>query len=199
MLARARYFGCNCRLYRDVSLLIALIMNDVYLHALCYSFRFLMNPGSNYEVFTMDPDVRVCWEEIEQVLIAVPQSCPICLQPPVAGRITKCGHVYCFSCILHYLALSESNKAWRKCPICWDSIYEKDLKSVRTVHGDLDAFDQGEKEIAKQIASHQEVQLEMRLIQRSMVIFLFYYPFWAPACKMISIVTLTCLLLPLCC
>ncbi|KAF9380988.1 hypothetical protein CPC16_010051 [Podila verticillata] len=132
------------------------------------NFRFLMNPGSNYEVFTMDPDVRVCWEEIEQVLIAVPQSCPICLQPPVAGRITKCGHVYCFSCILHYLALSESNKAWRKCPICWDSIYEKDLKSVRTVHGDLDVFDQGEKEIAKQIASHQEVQLEMRLIQRSM-------------------------------
>ncbi|KAG0095691.1 hypothetical protein BGZ93_005567 [Podila epicladia] len=132
------------------------------------NFRFLMNPGSNYEVFTMDPDVRVCWEDIEQVLIAVPQSCPICLQPPVAGRITKCGHVYCFHCILHYLALSESNKSWRKCPICWDAIYEKDLKSVRTVHADLDAFDQGEKEIAKQIASHQEVHLEMRLIQRSM-------------------------------
>ncbi|KAG0023086.1 hypothetical protein BGZ82_010825 [Podila clonocystis] len=132
------------------------------------NFRFLMNPGSNYEVFTMDPDVRVCWDDIEQVLIAVPQSCPICLQPPVAGRITKCGHVYCFHCILHYLALSESNKSWRKCPICWDAIYEKDLKSVRTVHADLDAFDQGEKEIAKQIASRQEVHLEMRLIQRSM-------------------------------
>ncbi|KAF9311730.1 hypothetical protein BG003_007068 [Podila horticola] len=131
------------------------------------NFRFLMNPGSNYEVFTMDPDVRVCWENIEQVLIAVPQSCPICLQSPVAGRITKCGHVYCFHCILHYLALSESNKSWRKCPICWDAIYEKDLKSVRTVHADLDAFDQGEKEIAKQIASRQQVHLEMRLIQRS--------------------------------
>ncbi|KAF9302761.1 hypothetical protein BGZ74_004885 [Mortierella antarctica] len=124
--------------------------------------------ANNYEVFTMDPDVRVCWEDIEQVLIAVPQSCPICLQPPVAGRITKCGHVYCFHCILHYLALSESNKSWRKCPICWDAIYEKDLKSVRTVHADFDAFDQGEKEIAKQIASRQEVHLEMRLIQRSM-------------------------------
>lgn len=117
----------------------------------------------------MDADVRVQWEDIEQVLIAVPQSCPICLQPPVAPRITKCGHVYCFSCILHYLALSESNKAWRKCPICWDAIYEKDLKSVRSVHEEHDLYDQGEKEIAKQIASKQEVHLEMRLIQRSLV------------------------------
>ncbi|KAF9419688.1 hypothetical protein BGZ94_009340 [Podila epigama] len=132
------------------------------------NFRFLLNPKMDYEVFTMDPDVRVRWEDIEQVLISVPQSCPICLQPPVAGRITKCGHVYCFPCILHYLALSDSSNAWRKCPICWDSIYEKDLKSVRNVHDNLDVYDQGEKEIAKQIANHEEVHLEMRLIQRSM-------------------------------
>ncbi|KAG0206944.1 hypothetical protein BGX28_001747 [Mortierella sp. GBA30] len=124
--------------------------------------------ANDYAVFTMDADVRVQWEDIEQVLIAVPQSCPICLQPPVAARITKCGHVYCFSCILHYLALSESNKAWRKCPICWDAIYEKDLKSVRSVQEEHDIYGQGEKEIAKQIASKQEVFLEMRLIQRSL-------------------------------
>ncbi|KAK3839587.1 MAG: hypothetical protein JOS17DRAFT_679194, partial [Linnemannia elongata] len=113
----------------------------------------LMNPRSDYAVYTMDADAPVQWEDIEQVLIAVPQSCPICLQPPVAARITKCGHVYCFSCVLRYLSLNESNKAWRKCPICWDAIYEKDLKS---------------KEIAKQIASKQDVQLEMRLIQRTL-------------------------------
>ncbi|KAF9348542.1 hypothetical protein BGX34_002423, partial [Mortierella sp. NVP85] len=131
------------------------------------NFRFLMNPRRDYEVFTMDADVRVEWDDIEQVLISVPQSCPICLQPPVAARITKCGHVYCLPCILHYLTLSESNKAWRKCPICWDAIYEKDLKSVRSVHEGHDIYDQGEKEIAKQIASKQEVILEMRLIQRA--------------------------------
>ena len=33
------------------------------------------------------------------------------------------------SCILHYLSLSD--KVWRKCPICFESIYKKDLKSVR--------------------------------------------------------------------
>ncbi|KAF9112095.1 hypothetical protein BGX27_003977 [Mortierella sp. AM989] len=131
------------------------------------NFRFLLNPRRDYEAFTMDADVRVEWDDIEQVLISVPQSCPICLQTPVAGRITKCGHVYCFSCILHYLALSDTGKAWRKCPICWDAIYEKDLKSVRTVQEEHDIYDQGEKEIAKQIASKQEVLLEMRLIQRT--------------------------------
>ncbi|KAF8983955.1 hypothetical protein BGZ46_009089 [Entomortierella lignicola] len=131
------------------------------------NFRFLLSPRRDYEVFTLDADVRVEWDDIEQVLISVPQSCPICLQPPTAGRITKCGHVYCFSCILHYLALSDTGKAWRKCPICWDAIYEKDLKSVRTVQEEHDIYDQGEKEIAKQIASKQEVLLEMRLIQRA--------------------------------
>ena len=53
-------------------------------------------------------------------------SCPICLDVPVAAKITKCAHVYCWPCILHYLSLSE--KAWAKCPICFDAIEEKDLK-----------------------------------------------------------------------
>ncbi|KAG0293493.1 hypothetical protein BGZ96_002779 [Linnemannia gamsii] len=132
------------------------------------NFRFLMNPRSDYAVYTMDADAPVQWEDIEQVLIAVPQSCPICLQPPVAARITKCGHVYCFSCVLRYLSLNESNKAWRKCPICWDAIYEKDLRSVRSAQEDQQIYDQGEKEIAKQIASNQDVQVEMRLIQRTL-------------------------------
>ncbi|KAF9918295.1 hypothetical protein FBU30_000277 [Linnemannia zychae] len=131
------------------------------------NFRFLMNPRSDYAVYTMDADAPVQWEDIEQVLIAVPQSCPICLQPPVAPRITKCGHVYCLPCVLRYLSLNETNKAWRKCPICWDAIYEKDLKSVRSAIEEQQIYDQGEKEIAKQIAAKQEVQLEMRLIQRA--------------------------------
>lgn len=55
-------------------------------------------------------------------------SCPICLGPPVAGKMTKCGHVYCWPCILHYLSLSDKN--WRKCPICYVPVDKLDLKSV---------------------------------------------------------------------
>jgi hypothetical protein len=37
--------------------------------------------------------------------------------------------VFCFPCILHYLGTSENTK-WARCPICFDSINEKQLKSV---------------------------------------------------------------------
>lgn len=70
----------------------------------------------------------VDWNKIEQIItlsMEAPQ-CPICLFSPVAGKITKCGHVYCWACILHYLALSDKN--WRKCPICFESIHINDLK-----------------------------------------------------------------------
>ena len=36
------------------------------------------------------------------------------------------GHVYCWPCILHYLALSDAK--WRKCPICYESVYGSELK-----------------------------------------------------------------------
>ena len=85
----------------------------------------------------------VDWCKIEQVLLRSHQqiSCPICLYPPIAGRITKCGHIYCYPCILNYLALGD--KKWRKCPICFDSIYKDDLKSVRILK--IDEYKVGDK------------------------------------------------------
>jgi E3 ubiquitin-protein ligase RNF10 len=40
-----------------------------------------------------------------------------------------CLQIFCFPCILHYLGTSENPK-WARCPICFDSINEKQLKSV---------------------------------------------------------------------
>ncbi|KAI7892732.1 uncharacterized protein EV154DRAFT_418037 [Mucor mucedo] len=94
----------------------------------------MLNASGNYMYQLSDPDINFDWDTIEQVLISSSesQSCPICLSPPNAARVTKCGHIYCLPCILHYLALRENQKRlWRKCPICWDSIYEADLKPVR--------------------------------------------------------------------
>lgn len=72
----------------------------------------------------------VDWDLVEEVVIRSSEEpqCPICLFPPVAAKMTKCGHVYCWSCILHYLALSD--KEWRKCPICYDAVCIKDLRST---------------------------------------------------------------------
>lgn len=70
---------------------------------------------------------------IEQINIQTPEEpqCPICLFPPIAAKVTRCGHVYCWTCVLHYLSLSD--KSWRKCPICYDAVHVGDLKSASIV------------------------------------------------------------------
>jgi len=60
------------------------------------------------------------WDDVACVhhvtLATDPVTCPICLEVPLASKITKCGHIFCWPCMLHYLALAESN--WRRCPMC---------------------------------------------------------------------------------
>ncbi|RNA33446.1 RING finger 10 [Brachionus plicatilis] len=101
---------------------------EQFLQANC---QFVVKEGQDYSVHMVDPDRLVDWSRIEEIHIETlePISCPICLYEPTCGKMTKCGHIYCWSCILHYLSLSD--KAWRKCPICYESIYKQDLKSVQ--------------------------------------------------------------------
>ncbi|CAB4490042.1 hypothetical protein RhiirA5_354521 [Rhizophagus irregularis] len=132
------------------------------------NFRFLVKSMGDYTAYQVDPDILLNWEDIEQVIITSPNtpSCPICLQQPTAARVTKCGHTFCLACIIHYLQLNDENekpnKKWRKCPICWDSVYAKDLKSVRfwAVRTIGKVGDGGLLE--------GEEKLTMRLIQRPM-------------------------------
>lgn len=99
---------------------------EQYLQANC---QFVVRAGEDYTPVLASPDNLVEWAKIEQVHIFSSEEpqCPICLYPPVAAKMTKCGHIYCWPCILHYLALSD--KAWRKCPICYDAIHVPDLRS----------------------------------------------------------------------
>lgn len=107
---------------------------EQYLQANC---QFVVKADGDYTIHLTEPDVIVQWEQIEQIVLkttsTVP-SCPICLYPPKAAKITRCGHVFCWPCILHYLSLSDH--AWRKCPICYEAIHRPDLKSVVSVTWD---------------------------------------------------------------
>ncbi|EIN13850.1 hypothetical protein PUNSTDRAFT_57998 [Punctularia strigosozonata HHB-11173 SS5] len=114
-------------------------------------YRFVMNPTGDYTVHFADPDIFFQWQDILQVIVprssarasAAGQSsgqdeghttCPICLSPPAAPRMTKCGHVFCFPCILHLINTSDDLK-WIRCPICFDSVNEKQLKAVKFYDG----------------------------------------------------------------
>ncbi|XP_041720568.2 RING finger protein 10 isoform X1 [Coregonus clupeaformis] len=100
---------------------------ELFLQANC---QFVVTDDQDYKAHFTDPDTLVNWDWVQQVRIyshEVP-SCPICLYPPVAAHITRCGHIFCWPCMLHYLSLSD--KSWSKCPICYESVHSDDLKSV---------------------------------------------------------------------
>lgn len=100
---------------------------EQFLQANC---QFVVKSNGDYTPYMADPDLLVEWICIEQIFLRSVEklSCPICLYSPVCAKMTRCGHVYCWPCILHYLALSD--KTSRNCPICFESVERQDLKSV---------------------------------------------------------------------
>ncbi|KAF8913246.1 hypothetical protein CPB84DRAFT_1760774 [Gymnopilus junonius] len=162
-------------------------------------YRFVMNPTGDYTVHFADPDIFFQWQDILQIIIPRSSalataaatgelsaqqegytSCPICLSPPTAPRMTKCGHVFCFPCILHYL--STSTNKWARCPICFDSVNERQLKSVKWYDGPVpteDEADAGQVEGSSSSVTLDNAfdtatpragsMLRMRLVQRPQI------------------------------
>ena len=85
----------------------------------------------------MNPASIVDWRDVIELIYTPPsiaQShktvCPICLEAAeqmVAPRITKCGHIFCWPCLLQYLNYERAN-AWKKCPLCADPVYKRDIR-----------------------------------------------------------------------
>ncbi|EPX71098.1 ubiquitin-protein ligase E3 [Schizosaccharomyces octosporus yFS286] len=115
------------------------------------NYRFIVSPLGEYTYQKLDPDAPVKWEDVWQVLcssdfqVAV---CPFCLgEKPVAARMSRCGHVFCYSCLLRYMETptNEEVKAAehsgskvpkcgiRSCPICLDVIRIRDIRPIRWV------------------------------------------------------------------
>ncbi|KAL9654600.1 hypothetical protein ABK040_006662 [Willaertia magna] len=104
------------------------------------NFHFVVRPpsqvnnenASEYSQGKYNADFLVDWDTIEMVIKQThdpsQEYCPICLDNLKAPKITKCGHCFCFPCIMRYVALGESSS--RKCPLCNESVYLNTLKSV---------------------------------------------------------------------
>ncbi len=82
-------------------------------------------------------------------------KCSICLDSFVAARITKCGHIYCYACILRHFHVSDNDHTMKqtpplaaspamkkkkkresiaKCPCCFTYIHLSELKPVEFVN-----------------------------------------------------------------
>lgn len=117
---------------------------DRYVHA---NYRFIVSPTGTYTGQASDPDMKVSWDLIMQIIassVSQSSSCPICLSEPVAPRMVKCGHVFCLSCFLRFMASThpseKDGKAHRgprcqACPICENEIYHRDARPVRFYAG----------------------------------------------------------------
>ena len=47
-----------------------------------------------------------------------------------APRITKCGHIYCWPCLLQYIDYGKAQVSCKKCPLCSESVYKNELRKV---------------------------------------------------------------------
>ncbi|KAL8805786.1 MAG: hypothetical protein Q9200_005286 [Gallowayella weberi] len=113
-----------------------------YIHA---NYRFIVNPQGDYRAQALDADIHLDWAVVLQILASSQSqaaSCPICLSHPVAPRMAKCGHIFCLPCLLRYMhstdetgSYPEKRPRWKKCPICWDSVYLSETRPVRWFTG----------------------------------------------------------------
>lgn len=114
----------------------------------------------------MDADVHLDWATVLQILASAKSqaaNCPICLSSPVAPRMAKCGHIFCLPCLLRYMhstdeamPFPEKRQRWKKCPICWDSVYVSETRPVRWFIGqERDPPQEGGDVVLRLISRHQ--------------------------------------------
>ena len=95
-----------------------------------------------------------------------------------ASLLDRLTQIYCYPCILHLLSTSEQLK-WVKCPICFDSVHERQLKAVKWIddlpaHDDTDELMEGSSSSTSldrnlSVAPTSGSTLRMRLIQRPQI------------------------------
>jgi Zinc finger, C3HC4 type (RING finger) len=113
-----------------------------YIHA---NYRFIVKPNGDYKAQAINADQHLDWNDVLQILassVSQESSCPICLSHPVAPRMAKCGHIFCLPCLIRYMhstddtnSIPEKKARWKKCPICWDTVYISDTRPVRWYTG----------------------------------------------------------------
>jgi len=103
-------------------------------HFLIANCQFVVKFGKDYTQWMLNQDDIVNWDYIEQIKMFSTQSikCPICMDIPITSKMTRCGHIYCWPCILRYLDINEELDV-AGCPICHSRILKKDLLSVEII------------------------------------------------------------------
>lgn len=102
------------------------------------SFRLLVDARAAHWPSTQralhEFDRAVDWDAVRLVLApsthgSEPPACAICLDAPLAPKITRCGHAFCYACVVHYMSMTDQH--WRRCPLCFESVRLNDLRALQ--------------------------------------------------------------------
>mmetsp|Transcript_13241 Transcript_13241/g.15169 ORF Transcript_13241/g.15169 Transcript_13241/m.15169 type:complete len:715 (-) Transcript_13241:118-2262(-) len=111
-----------------------------YLHS-STDHAFMLTRISKQGYSYSGPDESVLWDTVRAVKFFAPtimtqtetnlECCSICLDSFISARITKCGHCYCYPCLLRHLhTYIGSTTSAAKCPCCSLPIYIEDVRPV---------------------------------------------------------------------
>ncbi|KAI1438465.1 hypothetical protein GGR50DRAFT_640065 [Xylaria sp. CBS 124048] len=113
-----------------------------FVHA---NYRFVVSPTGNYSSQAVDADKHLDWADVLQIIASSKSqttACPICLSDPVAPRMARCGHIFCFPCLLRFMHSTNDDEPsakkeprWKHCPICEDSFRLTEVRPVRFHEG----------------------------------------------------------------
>eukprot|EP01156_Anaeramoeba_ignava_P020094 Anaeramoba_ignava/c13163_g1_i1.p1 GENE.c13163_g1_i1~~c13163_g1_i1.p1 ORF type:complete len:201 (-),score=48.16 c13163_g1_i1:2-604(-) len=119
-------------------------------------FRFCVDEEFDFNQYFLDPDSEINWKHVKMTYLIDPEPiCPICLQKPLAPRMTKCGHVLCFYCLERYFLTSSNN--FQKCPVCFDLIDKKSVKICKIL--ECKSFQIGDEISFQLIQTHNNSNL----------------------------------------
>lgn len=114
--------------------------NDIHLHGLSYinaNYKFILNSKGDYKANLIDPNLPFEMKDIYRVIVKQHDyHCPICMgEEFVAPRMTKCGHIFCFPCLINMFENVKNDKTKTNlgnqhnplisCPLCSEVIREK--------------------------------------------------------------------------
>jgi hypothetical protein len=99
--------------------------------------RFVVGPfieASHASLY--DPDTSLPWEHVEAMISTNENStsCCICMGTLFVPNATRCGHIFCLTCVMRYLYFDgEGGDGYvaapsQKCPLCNHSVCLKDLR-----------------------------------------------------------------------
>eukprot|EP00871_Galdieria_phlegrea_P004329 jgi/Galph1/4898/GphlegSOOS_G3592.1 len=97
------------------------------------NYHFAINRNAKVYSGQSPSNISVDWASVEAVVLFNDDiqeniTCPICLDQARAPRMTKCGHLFCYICVLKFFSHHDMSSC--NCPLCGKRIRLEDIRAA---------------------------------------------------------------------